>query len=68
MICEKLQLSPQINFTGGHQGWIGDNPFIFLDTNKIQRLGWKPKLSIKNGIEKTLDWLIDNKWIYEARK
>ena len=68
VICEKLQLSPQINFTGGHQGWIGDNPFIFLDTNKIQRLGWKPKLSIKNGIEKTLDWLIDNKWIYEARK
>ena len=31
-------------------GWIGDSPFIFLDTAKIRSLGWKPKLSIREDI------------------
>lgn len=66
-ICDRLKVTPMRNFTGGHQGWIGDNPFIFLDTSKIQNIGWRPKLSIKTGIEKTLEWLMNNKWIYETR-
>ncbi len=31
-ICEALGVSPNIAYTGGDRGWIGDNPFIFLDT------------------------------------
>ena len=34
---------------GGDRGWIGDNPFIFLDTAKIRALGWQPKLTIREG-------------------
>src|ERR1700757_4055946 len=30
-ICERLQLKPRLEYTGGERGWIGDNPFIFLD-------------------------------------
>ena len=37
-------LAPSCDYTGGDRGWIGDNPFIFLDTAKIRALGWKPKL------------------------
>ncbi len=33
--------------------------------NKIKSLGWMPKLSIKNGIQKTLEWLENNKWFFE---
>ena len=48
-ICEALGVSPSLAYSGGDRGWIGDNPFIFLDTTKIRALGWSPKLTIKEG-------------------
>ena len=66
-ICAALGIAPRLEYTGGDRGWIGDNPFIFLDTKKIQATGWKPKLSIEQGIVKTLRWLEANRWVYEAR-
>jgi len=67
IICATLGLKPELSYTGGNRGWIGDNPFIFLDTKKIQATGWKPKLTIEQGIVKTLRWLEANKWVYEAK-
>jgi UDP-glucose 4-epimerase len=66
-ICAALGLKPRLDYTGGDRGWIGDNPFIFLDTKKIQATGWKPKLTIQQGIVKTLRWLETNRWVYAAR-
>jgi len=66
-ICKALGLNPRIEFTGGDRGWIGDNPFIFLDTKKIQDTGWKPKLTIEQGIMRTLQWLQQNRWVYDSR-
>jgi len=67
-ICAALGLKPRLEYTGGDRGWIGDNPFIFLDTAKIQATGWKPRLTIEQGIVKTLRWLEANRWVYEARR
>ena len=66
-ICEALNLTPRLDYTGGDRGWIGDNPFIFLDTKKIQANGWKAKLTIRDGILRTLRWLEVNPWVLEAR-
>ena len=66
-ICEELGLKPQMEYTGGDRGWIGDNPFIFLETKKIQALGWKPKLGIREGVIKTVEYLRDNEWVFEER-
>lgn len=66
-LCAALGLHPRLEYTGGDRGWIGDNPFIFLDTKKIQSTGWKPKLTIEQGIVKTLRWLEENRWVYDAR-
>jgi UDP-glucose 4-epimerase len=66
-ICERLQLKPRLDYTGGERGWIGDNPFIFLDCTRIRALGWTPKLSIQKGIINTLEYLIANPWVVEAR-
>jgi UDP-glucose 4-epimerase len=66
-IVDSLGLKPQYEYSGGNKGWIGDNPFIFLDTQKIQTTGWKPKLTIKEGIVKTLRWLEANTWVYESK-
>jgi len=66
-MCNHLKLDPKRNYTGGERGWIGDNPFIFLDTSKVRALGWKPKFTIQQGIVKTLEYLQNNKWILERR-
>lgn len=67
-ICGALKLKPKLEYTGGSRGWIGDNPFIFLDTKKIQGTGWKTALTIEQGIVRTLLWLQANQWVYESRK
>jgi UDP-glucose 4-epimerase len=66
-ICSALGLKPELRFTGGDRGWIGDNPFIFLETKKIQATGWKPRLTIEQGIIRTLRWLEANRWVYDTR-
>jgi UDP-glucose 4-epimerase len=66
-ICEELGVKPQLSFTGGERGWIGDNPFIYLDTKKVRALGWKPQFSIEQGVRNTLNWLKANDWVYELR-
>jgi UDP-glucose 4-epimerase len=66
-ISAQLGIQPKLNYTGGERGWVGDSPFIFLDTAKIRSLGWKPKLTIREGVERTLHWLQANQWVLEAR-
>lgn len=67
-IVERLRLAPQLSFSGGRQGWIGDNPLIHLDTTRIRRLGWQPKRSIREAVKHTVDWLDANRWIFAKRR
>jgi UDP-glucose 4-epimerase len=64
-IVDRLGLQPSIEFAGGRQGWLGDNPFIFLDTTKIRATGWSPRLGIREAVERTVDYLVDNRWLLE---
>ena len=66
-ICDALGLKPRLEYTGGERGWVGDNPFIFLETKKVNATGWKPKLTIEQGIIRTLHWLQANQWVYADR-
>jgi UDP-glucose 4-epimerase len=66
-ICRALGLKPKLEYSGGKRGWVGDNPFIFLDTQKIQRAGWKTTLTIEQGIGRTLQWLQQNQWVLQSR-
>jgi UDP-glucose 4-epimerase len=62
-ICAHLGVNPERRYTGGERGWIGDSPFIFLDTAKVRTLGWRPKLSIREGVIRTLEYLQVNQWV-----
>jgi UDP-glucose 4-epimerase len=66
-ITGHLGVQPVLDYTGGDRGWIGDSPFIFLDTAKIRGLGWQPKLTIKDGVIRTLEYLQANPWLLEHR-
>lgn len=62
-ITGHLGVSPELKFAGGERGWIGDSPFILLDCRRIRALGWKPRLTIREGVLKTLDYLQANTWL-----
>jgi UDP-glucose 4-epimerase len=62
-ITEYLGLRPKLIYSGGDRGWIGDNPFIFLDIAKIRILGWEPRLTIAQAVTRTIAWLVKNPWI-----
>jgi len=64
-ICEFLNVNPKLSYSGGRQGWIGDNPFILLDTKKIKKLGWEPKKTIKESIFNTVKYLKNNEWVFD---
>jgi UDP-glucose 4-epimerase len=66
-ICEHLGVQPALDYTGGDRGWIGDNPFIFLDCTKVRALGWRPSLSIREGVLRTLQYLQNSPHLLEAR-
>jgi UDP-glucose 4-epimerase len=66
-IAGHLGLSPRLSYTGGERGWVGDSPFIFLDCARIRALGWRPTLSIREGVIRTLEYLQANPWLLEAR-
>lgn len=66
-IAERLKLAPKLEYTGGERGWIGDNPFIFLDCSRIRALGWAPKVPIQKGVVMTLEYLMANPWVLEER-
>lgn len=65
-ITNHLGLKPKLTYSGGERGWVGDSPFIFLDCGKIRSLGWAPKLSIRDGVIRTLEYLQANEWLMKS--
>ncbi|HTU77307.1 MAG TPA: NAD-dependent epimerase/dehydratase family protein [Solirubrobacteraceae bacterium] len=68
IIAEHLSLTPEIEYTGGRRGWAGDSPLIRLDTSCIRALGWRPQLTIRQALARTLEWFDANhySWRDEA--
>lgn len=67
-ICEELGLDPELRYSGGDRGWVGDNPFIFLDCSAIHALGWRPKLTIRQGVIQTVRYLRNHPELLDTRK
>jgi UDP-glucose 4-epimerase len=66
-ICERLGLTPRLEYTGGDRGWIGDNPFIFLECSRVRALGWAPSHTIRDAVIRTVDYLTAHRWLLESR-
>lgn len=66
-ICDELNVRPELRYAGGDRGWIGDNPFIFLDCSAMRALGWRPKLSIQEGVVKTVRFLREHPELLDPR-
>jgi UDP-glucose 4-epimerase len=40
--------------TGGSRGWRGDVPFVNLDSSRIRAIGWKPKCTSGQAVERAI--------------
>jgi UDP-glucose 4-epimerase len=67
IICKELGLQPERVYSGGDRGWVGDNPFIFLDCQKMRSLSWAPKFSIAEGLQRTVRFIVNNSWVLNER-
>jgi UDP-glucose 4-epimerase len=67
-ICAALGVTPRIEYGSETRGWPGDNPVILLDVSRMRALGWKPRLTIREGVLATLEYLRTNASIVEARR
>lgn len=63
-ICEELELKPHLEFSGGKKGWVGDNPYIYLDTSKIRKSGWSTQYKIEESVKNTVRFLKSNEWVF----
>jgi UDP-glucose 4-epimerase len=67
IICKSLNCDPVIDYSGGAEGWIGDNPHIFLDTTSARATGWSSTRTISESIRETVEWLVANNWVFRLR-
>ena len=43
IVTSNMGLAPDIVYTGGDRGWVGDVPEFSYDLTKITKLDWKPR-------------------------
>jgi UDP-glucose 4-epimerase len=55
IVVKAMRLSGvNFNYTGGSRGWKGDVPQVRFDTSKMERLGWRPKFSSDEAVERAI--------------
>jgi UDP-glucose 4-epimerase len=65
-ITEELGLTPEVIFTE-QAVWTGDVDFIYLDCARMRALGWEPKHTIREGVERTARYLWDRQELLRGR-
>lgn len=53
-IVNLLKGMAKVNYTGGNRGWIGDINAFSYDITKLERLGWKPKMTSTEAVKLTI--------------
>jgi UDP-glucose 4-epimerase len=54
---EAMGLDPKsvrLEYTGGARGWPGDVPQVRLDTRRMEALGWRPKMSSEEAVQRAI--------------
>jgi len=67
IVCREMNLTPELRFSGGERGWVGDAPRIQLDTKKIEGLGWSVTKTIEESVVETLRFIEANPFLHEPQ-
>lgn len=64
IVCKNMNLEQtKIETTGGvdgGRGWVGDIKYAHLDISKLKSLGWVPKISSAESVDRTSKEIIQN--------
>jgi UDP-glucose 4-epimerase len=61
IVVNAMQLdSVRYQTSTGKRGWLGDSPLVLLNTTRIKQLGWRPEVSIEEGIRSTVRYLMEH--------
>ena len=58
IVCEEMDVSPEIHYTGGQKGWKGDVTTMCLDISKLESLGLAPKMSSEHAVRQATKELL----------
>lgn len=64
VIFDESGVKPKKNYLGGERGWKGDNNFVLLSAEKLQKLGWKPSYSIEEGLRASVRYLKEHSELF----
>jgi len=56
VVSRVLGVDPHLAPDG--QPWVGDQPALVLDTTKLRKLGWSPKVPVIEGMRRTVEWFV----------
>lgn len=59
-ICEYMELKPNIAYTGGQKGWIGDSHALLPRHDKLYDTGWKMSKCIRNAMREAVESIIED--------
>ncbi|MCE9607994.1 MAG: NAD-dependent epimerase/dehydratase family protein [Planctomycetia bacterium] len=60
-VVSEMQLTPEIQYTGGSRGWIGDVPQVTYRIDKLHSLGWRAKCSSDEAVVTAVRAILDVK-------
>ena len=61
IVCEEMDLYPDIEYGTETSGFKGDVPIILMSKGKMLSFCEKPKLSSRQAVRDTVKWLLQNK-------
>jgi len=59
IVTKEMDVEPKIVYTGGDRGWIGDVPRFNYCLNKINKLGWKAKITSDEAVTKAARYILE---------
>ena len=60
MVVKEMGLeNVKFEYTGGDRGWPGDVPQVRFNTEKMEKLGWKPRYTSDQAVEMAIKFLVE---------
>ena len=61
IVCDEMGLREvEFSYTGGERGWTGDVPVVRLNSERIRKLGWRPKYSSAEAVRHSMRELLQD--------
>ena len=57
-VIQRHSPAAKIRYTGGNKGWVGDVPKFNYSIEKLQKLGWQPRLASNAAVDRAVEEIV----------